>query len=138
MYQIVDSKPSPVSFFSHKYSAIQKTYSTYDRELLAAYLAILNFKSLIDGRSVTLLTDHKPIVSAFYSKSLSKSDRQQRQLSVISEYVTSIEYICGNNNIVADCLSRPSVNSISVDAFDLHEIATVSYTHLTLPTKRIV
>ena len=83
---------------------------------------MLHFKSLIDGHSVTLFLDHKPIVSAFHSKSIAKSDRQQRQLSFISEYVSSVEYIRGDNNIVADCLSRPSF-AVSVDVFDLPGIA---------------
>ena len=95
LYQMVDSVPAPVGFYSKKLSDTQKAYSTYDRELLAAYLAVLHFKTFIDGHSVTLFLDHKPIVSAFYSKSIAKSDRQQRQLSLISEYVSSIEYIRG-------------------------------------------
>ena len=65
LYQMVDSRPTPLGFFSKKLSDVQKTYSTYDRELLAAYLAVLHFKSLIDGHDVTLFLDHKPIVSAF-------------------------------------------------------------------------
>ena len=123
LYQMVDAKPLPVSFFSKKLSDVQKTYSTYDRELLAAYLAVLHFRTLIDGHPVTLFSDHKPLVSAFYSRSLAKSDRQQRHLSLISEYVSSVEYIRGQNNVVADCLSRP-VCATTADAFDLTGIAS--------------
>ena len=36
--------------------------------------------------------------------------------------MSSVEYIRGDNNVVADCLSRPTC-SISVDAFDLSGIA---------------
>ena len=89
---------------------------------MAAYLAALNSKILIDGHSVTLYLDHKPLVSAFHSRSIAKADRQERQLSFISEYVSSVEYIHGDNYVVADCLSRPTC-SISVDAFDLSGIA---------------
>lgn len=135
LYQMVDSNPTPIAFFSKKLSDIQKTYSTYDRELLGAYLAVLHFKTLIDGHSVTLFLDHKPIVSAFYSKSIAKSDRQQRQLSFISEYVTTVEYIKGNNNIVADCLSRP-VCAISVDTFDLQNLAQLQASDTELETYR--
>ena len=89
LYQMVDGKPAPVSFFSKKLSSSQKAYSTYDRELLGAYLAVVHFRTLIDGNVVDLFLDHQPIVSAFHSKSIAKSERQQRQLSFISEYVTS-------------------------------------------------
>lgn len=122
LYQMIDSKPNPIGFFSKKLTDAQKVYSTYDRELLGAYLAVLHFKTYIDGHPVTLFTDHKPIVSAFYSNSTAKSDRQQRQLSFLSEYVSSVQYIRGHNNVVADCLSRP-VCATSVDTFDLHGIA---------------
>lgn len=133
LYQMVDSQPAPLGFFSKKLSDTQKKYSTYDRELLAAYLAVIHFKSIIDGHSVTLFLDHKPIVSSFYSTSIAKSDRQQRQLSYISEYVSHVEFIRGSNNVVADCLSRPSC-AISVDAFDLHGIARAQETDTELQT----
>ena len=122
LYQMIDGKPHPVGFYSKKLSEVQRTYSTYDRELLAAYLSVIHFKSIIDGHPVTLFVDHKPIVSAFYSKNISKSEKQQRQLSYISEYISSMQYVCGRNNVVADCLSRP-INAIQVDAFDLAGIA---------------
>ena len=122
LYQMIDNAPHPIAFFSKKLSQPQQALSTFDRELLAAFLAVLNFKLLIDGHHVTLFTDHKPIVSAFYSKNTSKSDRQQRQLSLISEYVDNVQYVRGHENVVADCLSRP-VNAINVDIFDLPGIA---------------
>ena len=122
LYQMVDRQPAPLGFYSKKLSDTQRDYSVYDKELLAAYLAVHHFKTLIDGHSVTLFLDHKPVVNAFHSKSIAKSDRQQRQLSFISEYVSSVEYIRGDNNVVADCLSRP-VCAVTVDAFDLRGIA---------------
>ena len=122
LYQMIDSNPSPVAFFSRKLSLTQRSYSTYDRELLGAYLAVLHFKSIIDGHAVTLFTDHKPIVAAIKSQNTPASERQQRQLSFISEYIKTVAYIKGNNNIVADCLSRP-VCAMSADIFDLPAIA---------------
>ena len=122
LYQMINTVPTPVGFFSKKLSVPQRTYSTYDRELLGAYLATLHFKPIIDGHSVVLFTDHKPIVSAFYSSNTARSDRQQRQLSFLSEYITHMQYIKGNNNVVADCLSRPICNVVP-DAFDLPAIA---------------
>lgn len=124
LYQIIDCQPTPLGFFSKKLSITQRSYSTYDRELLAAYLAVFHFKTLIDGHSVTLFVDHKPIVSAFYSRCIAKSDRQQRHLSFISEYISSVQYIRGHNNVVADCLSRP-VCATAVDTFDLKGIADI-------------
>ena len=115
---MIEGKPHPAGFYTKKLSEVQRTYSTYDRELLAAYLSVIHFKSIIDGHPVTLFVYHKPILSAFYSKNIPKFEKQQRQLSYISEYISSMQYVCGRNNGVADYLSRP-INAIQVDAFDL-------------------
>ena len=117
------------------YYQAQQTLSTYDRELLAAFLAVLKFKTLIDGHSVTLFTDHKSFVSALYSKSTPQSDRQQRQLSLISEYVAEVQYVAGRDNVVANCLSR-TIASISTDTFDLSGIAHAQNSDPELDTYR--
>ena len=36
------------------------------------------------------------------------SDNQQRYLTIMTEYVTDVLYIREEENIVADCLSRPT------------------------------
>ena len=127
VYQLIDGQPHPVGFFSKKYSATQRSLSTYDRELLAAFLSVMHFKTLIDGHTVYLFTDHKPLVSAFYSHSTPKSDRQQQRLSFLSEYVAKVEYVAGRDNIVADCLSRP-IAAVSTDIYDLPGIACAQLT----------
>ena len=73
----------PIAFFSRKLSNAEKNYSTFDRELLAAFNTIKHFRYFLDGRSFTLYTDHKPLTSAIQSKS-DKSPRQTRHLSFIS------------------------------------------------------
>ena len=40
------------------------------------------------------------------------SDRQQRQLSNISEFTTVIQHVAGKDNIVADALSRININTL--------------------------
>lgn len=123
LHQMVDGTARPVSFFSKKLSLTQRRYSTYDRELLAAYLAVFHFRHVIEGRQVTLMTDHKPLVTAFRSQVPAKLYRQQRHWSYISlEYVHDVLYIRGQDNLVADCLSR-SVCSVQIDVFDLPAIA---------------
>ena len=122
LHQIVDGQPVPIGFFSKKLSESQRSLSTFDRELLAAYLAVLHFKPQVEGRHVTLFTDHKPLACAYKKPTPMKSDKQQRYLSLITEYVADICYIRGDHNIVADCLSRPT-NTIAVDLYDLPALA---------------
>ena len=122
LHQVINGEPVPVGFFSKKISQAQTRYSTFDRELLAAYLAVIHFRHLIEGRYVMLLTDHKPLCGAFHSLTPAKSDRQQRHLSLLTEFIAEINHIKGDQNIVADCMSRPAL-AIEIDLCDLPEIA---------------
>jgi hypothetical protein len=71
----------PLAFFSHKLSPTETWYSTFDRELLAAYLAVRHFRFSLEGRPFTLFTDHKPLVTAISKSGTPFSSRQQRHLS---------------------------------------------------------
>ena len=122
-----DGSSEPLGFFSKKLTVPQTAYSTFDRELLAAYLAVLHFKHILEGVTATLFSDHKPFVSAFHSAKEAKSDRQQRHLAIIAEYIYDVKYIKGSENVTADCLSR-SINAVHADVFDLEGIAQLQVT----------
>ena len=74
-----------IAFYSKKMSSNEIILSTFDRELLAAFTSVVKFRHLIDRIKVTIFVDHKPVVSEFYSSNIPKSDKQQRQLALISE-----------------------------------------------------
>jgi hypothetical protein len=108
-HQLTPQGWKPLAFFSAKLTPAQQKYSTFDRELLAAYLAIRHFRFLLEGRYFQLHTDHKPLVAAIHRRSPPWSARQQRQLAYISEFTTDFRHIPGQQNIVADALSRSDV-----------------------------
>ena len=54
---------APVAFYSKSLNTAQRKYSTYDRELLAAFLAVKKFCHMLDGREFTLKTDHKSLIA---------------------------------------------------------------------------
>jgi hypothetical protein len=82
-------------------------YSTFDRELLAAFSAVRHFRFLLEGRQFRLLTNHKPLVTSLLRTTPPWSGRQQRQLSFITEFTSDIRHTPGQENMVADPLSRP-------------------------------
>ena len=86
----------------------EKKYSTFDRELLAMFLAVKHFRHHLEGRPFTLWTDHKPLCGAM-ACSTDKSPRQARHLSYVAEFSTNVRHISGRDNVVADALSRPPV-----------------------------
>jgi cleavage and polyadenylation specificity factor subunit 1 len=104
----------PLAFFSKQLQPAEKKYSTFDRELLAAYLAVKHFRILLEGRDCTLYTDHKPFVQALLKTTDPWSPRQQRHLSAVAEFVSTIQHQSGESNIVADCLSRASINAVTL------------------------
>jgi cleavage and polyadenylation specificity factor subunit 1 len=97
----------PLAFFSQKLSPAQVRYSTFDRELLAAYSAVRHFRFLLEGRKFQILTDHKPLVAAMTHVTPPWSGRQQRHLSFLAEFTSDLRHTSGHSNVVADTLSRP-------------------------------
>ena len=97
----------PLAFFSKKLADTETRYSTFDHELLAAYLAIRHFRFALEGRQFCLLTDHKPLCAALRRVSPPWSACQPRHLSYLAEFTDNIRFLPGDLNPVADCLSRP-------------------------------
>lgn len=68
LQQCVDGQWQPISFFSKKLEPSETCYSTFDRELLAIYLAIKHFRCFLEGRTFHVVTDHKPLTFAFNAR----------------------------------------------------------------------
>ena len=109
-----DSNWSPLGFYSKALDDRERKYSAFDRELLAIYLGIKHFRYMLEGRSFTVFTDHKPLTTALNS-SADRTPRQFRHLDYISQFTSDIQHIKGLNNVVADTLSRfNAVDAIQV------------------------
>jgi cleavage and polyadenylation specificity factor subunit 1 len=116
LQQLENGNWRPIAFFSQKLSQSQKVYSTYDRELLGIYLSVKKFKHLLEGRDFVIFTDHKPLTFAFRQSNEKASPRQMRQLQYISQFTTDIRHVSGQDNIVADALSR--VDEVAIMDYD--------------------
>ena len=117
--QRIEEHWQPLAFFSRQLNKAERNYSTIDRELLGIHSAVLHFRYFLEGRDFTVYTDHKPIVAAIKKKSELKSGRQSRHLATISEFTTDIQHVSGKDNVVADALSRASINPGSQQAVPL-------------------
>ena len=104
----------PIAYFSKKLRPAETKYSTFDRELLAVYLAIKHFRHFIEGREFFVLTDHKPLTFALSTHSDRFSPRQVRHLDLISQFTTDIRHVSGGANPVADALSRTTVSGFQM------------------------
>lgn len=107
LQQHVNNAWLPLGYYSKNMSKTERKYSTYDRELLAIYLAIRHFRNMVEGRQLVIYTDHKPITYAFSKVNSEKElPRRTRHLIYISEFTTDIRHVSGQDNVVADTLSR--------------------------------
>ena len=122
---------SPISFFSRKLSPAENRYSTFDRELLAVYLAIRHFRHHLEGRQFHVLTDHKPLTYALNSRSDRHSPRQARQLDYISQFTSTIRHVHGMDNVVADALSRIESNALLTGKPPIVDFAAMAATQST-------
>ena len=98
----------PLAFFSRKLTSAEQNYSAFDRELLAAFSAVRHFRFILEGRQFVLQTDHKPLTTALFRVSEPWTSRQQRQLAYLSEFAITLVHLPGQDNVVADTLSRPT------------------------------
>ncbi|KAK3740023.1 hypothetical protein RRG08_005294 [Elysia crispata] len=87
--QYVDGFWQPLAFFSKQRRPPEQKYSTFDH--------------------------HKPLVGAMSKASDLWTARQQRHLAHISEFSTDIRHISGKDNVVADCLSRNTTGTNTLD-----------------------
>ncbi len=85
LQQLTCGRWQPLAFYSKKLSGAGTRYSTFDRELLAAFSAVRHFRFLLEGRQFRLLTDHKPLVTSVFRCAdqpyifLANGDLQQRE-----------------------------------------------------------
>ena len=96
----------PVGYFSRKFNNHQRNYSTIEKECLALILALQHFDVYVSSINTPLevFSDHNPLV--FIHKLKNKNQRLLRWSLILSEYNMTIQHIKGNDNVIADCLSR--------------------------------
>ena len=111
--QIIEGQWRPLVFFSKPLRPREQKYPPFDRELLAAHLAIRHF---LEERPFTLFSEHDSLISALHKETEPWNARQTNQLANISEFTTNMRFIEGKANVVADTLSRVQTSASAVSA----------------------
>ena len=108
----IDGKEIVIAYASRGLKEHEANYSAYLLEMAAASWGIEHFSVYLVGKRFTLCTDHKPLetLSTTHTKTLNRL--QQLML----EYEFDIEYKKGEDNTVADFLSRNVVKLEWLDA----------------------
>ena len=95
-----------------KLSETESNYSNIERELLGVVFAVTHFKHFTYGRAVTIISDHKPLVSLFKKSLTSSSPHLSRMMLQILDYDLSIAYQEGSKMHLSDAISRLSSHQL--------------------------
>lgn len=94
----------PVAFFSRKLHGAELNYPTHDKEFLAMIEALHEWEHYLLGRDFGILTDHHAL--QYIGKQKHLNSRQMKWIQYLNLFDTSVKYIKGRENVVADSLSR--------------------------------
>lgn len=94
----------PVAFDSMTFKGAELNYPVHEKELLAIIRALKKWRVDLLGSPFFIYTDHKTLKNFSTQKDL--SCRQARWMEFMLQYDAKIFYIKGNENTVADALSR--------------------------------
>ena len=119
----------PVTFASRALTPTEAHYSSIERELLGVEFGLRRLYNFTHGDTVTLQTDHKPLVPMFNREILTSTPRQQRLLVKIHDYDVKLEYVRGKDNSIADALSR--VSPLKPQAGDLKDVPRIRVNEIT-------
>jgi hypothetical protein len=100
----------PVAYDSRSFKGAELNYPVHEKELLAIIRALSKWRTDLLGFRFEIWTDHKTLIHFENQRDLSR--RQARWMEFLSQYDASINYIPGDNNSVADALSRLPESSL--------------------------
>ena len=98
----------------------QTRYTTTEKELLSIVETLKEFRNILLGQKIVVHTDHKNLTCKNFNTA-----RVMRWRLILEEYGPELRYIKGENNIVADALSRLNIldSDGSKEQMDPSEIA---------------
>lgn len=94
----------PVAFDSMQLRDAQLNYPVHEKELLSIVRALKKWRVELLGTPFTVYTDHRTLENFMTQRELSR--RQARWQEFFAQYDFTIQYIPGEENVVADALSR--------------------------------
>lgn len=105
-----DGKDRPIMYISRTFKKCESNKAIIEKELLAIHFALTVLRPYLYGKKFTVFSDHKPLIYLYKMKS--PSSKLTRIRLDLEEYNFDIVHISGKSNVVADALSRISIEDV--------------------------
>ncbi|XP_057380138.1 uncharacterized protein K02A2.6-like [Daphnia carinata] len=103
---VLMQRGQPIEFASRTLTDTQQRYAQIEKELLAVQFGLQHFHQYVYGQTVSVETDHKPLIGIHHKPIASCSPRIQRMRLLMQIYDFELVYKPGKDLHVADALSR--------------------------------
>ena len=124
----------PVAYASRTLTDTHKRYAQVEKEMMAIEFGLHRFHQYIYGQTVTVETDHLPLLGVMRKPIADISPRLQRMRLKCLYYDFQLVYKPGRELIIADTLSRTQLAEQYIT--DNHEVERViELTELIIPTE---
>ena len=100
---VITQDNMPLALYSRKLNSAQMNYTVTEKELLSIVETLKEFQGILLGREIDVFTDHKNLV---YETTNMTSQRCLRWRIMLEEFGPTLQYIKGEENTVADAISR--------------------------------
>ena len=94
----------PVAYGSKKLTSAERRYSILEKEWIAIVWGVSKFRLYFAGKPFILQTNHQPL--SFLNDAKFKNDRIMRWALALQGFNYTVKDIPGNDNVLADYLSR--------------------------------
>ena len=110
----------PIAFASKTLTDVETRYMNIERECLSVCYGLEKFHIYIYGKHVTVQNNHKPLEMIQRKSKHAAPPRLQCMLLRLQQYDYTIQYVPGQNMVLADRLSRFSFTSQKL-TIELHQ-----------------
>ncbi|KAE9338298.1 hypothetical protein PF008_g12127 [Phytophthora fragariae] len=113
---VISQRGRPVAFWSKKCNDSQRKYPANQLELFSIVLVLREYRSMVLGQDVRIHTDHLNLTYSTFN-----NWQMMRWRSEVVEFGPTLLYVKGEENIVADALSRLSTDGAELEKDQLNE-----------------
>ena len=96
----------PAYYVSKTLTAMESNYSNIEGEMLGMVFSVLHFKHFTYGQQVTVITDHKPLITLSKKNITASSPRLSQMLIKIIDFQVDLQHHEDSKMHLSDAISR--------------------------------